>query len=74
MIIIRAEHTLLTRDLEYRIPRLHYPVNSQRFPEVFGDYGTILVTIEIEAFSLKISIDDEHAVELSCIWIVLGRL
>ena len=44
------------------------------FIEEYRCDGTILVTIEIEAFSLKISIDDEHAVELSCIWIVLGRL
>ena len=25
------------RELEYRIPRLHSPVNSRRFPETFGD-------------------------------------
>ena len=24
-------------ELEYRIPRLHYPVNFWRFPEMFGD-------------------------------------
>ena len=26
------------REVEYRIPRLHYPVNSRRFPETFGDF------------------------------------
>ena len=26
------------RELEYRIPRLHDPVNSPRFPEIFGDF------------------------------------
>ena len=25
------------RELEYRIPRLHSPENSQRFPEISGD-------------------------------------
>ena len=24
------------RELEYRIPRLHSPENSRRFPEIFG--------------------------------------
>ena len=28
---------MLMRELEYRIPRLHYPINSRRFPEIFGD-------------------------------------
>ena len=23
---------------DYRIPRLHFPVNSRRFPEIFGDF------------------------------------
>ena len=27
-----------TRELEYRIPRLHSPVDSRRFPEIFGDF------------------------------------
>ena len=26
------------RELEYRIPRLHSPVISRRFPETFGDF------------------------------------
>ena len=26
------------RELEYRIPRLHYPVNSLRFLDLFGDF------------------------------------
>ena len=26
------------RELEYRTPRLHPPVNSRRFPEIFGDF------------------------------------
>ena len=25
------------RELEYRIPRLHHPVNSRRFPDIFAD-------------------------------------
>ena len=28
------------RELEYRIPRLHYPVKSRRFPEMSGDCFT----------------------------------
>ena len=39
------------RQLEYRIPGLHSPVNSQRFPEMFGDLctnktGFLLVFVE----------------------------
>ena len=26
------------RELEYGIPRLHSPVNSRRFPDIFGDF------------------------------------
>ena len=26
------------REFEYRIPRLHYPVNPRRFPETFADF------------------------------------
>ena len=29
--------TTSKKELEYRIPRLHSPVNSRRFPEIFGD-------------------------------------
>ena len=28
---------ILERELEYRIPRLHSPVNSRRFLEIFRD-------------------------------------
>ena len=30
--------TVRKRELEYRIPRSHSPVNSRRFPELFGDF------------------------------------
>ena len=30
-----AEHRV-KRELEYRIPRLHPPVNSRRSPDIFG--------------------------------------
>ena len=34
-----TEHRMMdTRELEYRILRLHSPVNSQRFPDIFGDF------------------------------------
>ena len=26
------------RELEYRNPRLHSPINSRRFPDIFGDF------------------------------------
>ena len=33
----RAWGSGFQRELEYRIPRLHYPVKSRRFTEMFGD-------------------------------------
>ena len=35
--IIRGDHPEGNRELEYRIPRLHSPVNSRKLPETFGD-------------------------------------
>ena len=29
---------MFKRELEYRIPRLHSPVSSRKFPETFGDF------------------------------------
>ena len=33
----RAPSHLVKREMEYRIHRLHFPVSSQRFPQMFGD-------------------------------------
>ena len=33
-----VESHLIERELEYRMPRLHPPENSRRFPETFGDF------------------------------------
>ena len=30
-------HAECKRELEYGIPRLHYPVDSRRFPDIFAD-------------------------------------
>ena len=48
----------LQRELEYRIPRLHSPVNSRRFPETFGDFCKtkttfLLVFVETKGLRLK---------------------
>ena len=45
------ERALTKRELEYRIPRLHSPVNTRRFPEIFGDFcknETIFLYVLVE--------------------------
>ena len=32
------EVSVIKRELEYRIPRLHFSVNSRRFPNIFEDF------------------------------------
>ena len=36
--MVFTSETPVKRELEYRIPRLHYTINSRRFPDIFGDF------------------------------------